>query len=85
MVIAGRGTKGRLESCDIAGNKGGGLIVQDRGDPTLIRCTIRDHAAGAAWAGSGSGVWVRSDAKGKTTVAVDCVFMRNAGGDVVRK
>ena len=50
------------------------------GDPTLSGCTLRDHARGEA-----AGVFVRSNAAGKATVGADCVFARNAGGDVVRQ
>ena len=66
------------------GNAYGGLIVRDGGDPTLAVCTIRDHAAGSGQ-GSGCGVYVRSSARGKATIGMDCVFAGNAEGDVVRE
>ena len=54
------------------------------GDPTLVACTLRDHAAGdKKW--SGCGVYVDTLSNGKATVGADCVFERNAGGDVVRR
>ena len=49
----------------------------------MVGCTIRDH--GAAWAGRcNCGVYVAADAAGKATIGADCVFTRNAKGDVVR-
>ena len=76
--------RGRLERCELWGNADGGVFVDMEADPTLAACTLRDHAAGGQ-AYSGCGVYVRADAsKGKATVGADCVFARNAKGDVVR-
>ena len=72
--------KGCLERCELWGNANGGVRVQEEGDPTLAACIIRDHSAGSA-----IGVIVRADAAGKATIGSDCVFARNAGGDVVRE
>ena len=72
--------RGRLESCELWGNGWGGVCVFEGGDPTLAACTLRDHAAGVA-----AGVYVRADAKGKATVGADCVYARNAKGNVVRE
>ena len=69
--------RGRLERCELWGNADGGVRVQALGDLYLAACTIRDHAAGRA-----TGVYVRTG--GAATVGADCVFARNAGGDVVR-
>ena len=77
-MIAISGTKGRFEGCELWGNACGGVLVCEGADPTLARCTIRDHAKGRA-----AGVWV--EAGGNVTVGADCVFARNAGGDVVRE
>ena len=54
--------------------------MEDLGNPTLVGCTIRDHVEGNA-----TGVFVRSSAHGRATVAADCVFARNAKGDLVRE
>ena len=75
--------RGRLERCELWGNANGGLIVLDGSDPTLASSTFRDHAAGR-YPYSGCGVYVTSSAAGKVTVGADCVFARNARGDVVR-
>ena len=84
MIVWDSGTKGRLERCELWGNAKGGVVVQSGGDPTLAACTLRDHPAGDAYPYSGCGVWVNVDSKGKATVGADCVFARNAKGDVVR-
>ena len=84
MVVCNRGTKCRLEGSEIWANFGSGVIVADRGDPTLAGCTIRDHVGGGPWISRCCGVRVASDAAGMATVGADCVFARNAGGDVVR-
>ena len=76
MCIINKG-RGRLERCELWGNAGGGVYVLAESDPTLAACIIRDHAAGRA-----AGVYV--DAFSKATVGADCVFARNAKGDVVR-
>ena len=78
-VVVARGARPRLEGCELWGNADGGVYVKARGDPTLSACTLRDHAAGVA-----AGVFVAFDARGKATVGADCVFARNAAGDVVR-
>ena len=70
--------QGRLERCELWGNADAGVRVWGGGGPTLAACTIRDHAKGRA-----AGVWV--EAGGNVTVGADCVFARNAGGDVVRE
>ena len=80
MLVSGAGTKGRLEGCEIAGTANCGVVVEDEGDPTLVGCTIRDHAAGEA-----AGILVRPDARGKAAVGAGNVFTRNEGGDVVRQ
>ena len=72
------GAKGRFERCEIAGNASHGVGVKNGGDPTLVGCTIRDHADGA-------GLRVSADARGKAKVGARNDFLRNAGGDVVRK
>ena len=46
-MIAISGTKGRFEGCELWGNACGGVLVCEGADPTLARCTIRDHAAAA--------------------------------------
>ena len=73
-----RAGRGRLERCELWGNATGGVLVNDRGDPTLAACTLRDHAEGC-------GVYVYKSALGKATAGADCVFARNAKGDVVRQ
>ena len=83
MLVWKGGSKGRLEGCEIWGNSSSGCIVYGGGDPTLVGCTIRDHSVWT-FTGSGCGLYVRTDAAGKAT-ATDCVFARNAGGDVVRE
>ena len=80
VIVVNAGTRGRLERCELWGNADGGVWVGDGGDPTLAACTLRDHAAGSA-----CGVFVLSTALGKATVGADCVFARNAKGDVVRE
>ena len=51
----------------------------------MVGCTIRDHGVGGdvIKKRSGCGVYVHADAYGRTVVGADCVFARNAGGDVV--
>ena len=71
--------RGRMERCELWGNADGGVWVGGGSDPSLAMCTLRDHAAGVA-----CGVYVHSTAAGKATVGADCVFARNAGGDVAR-
>ena len=77
-VYVNANARGRLERCELWGNAGGGVVVKRRLTPHLSACTIRDHSAGRA-----CGVYVRVDAG--ATVAADCVFARNAGGDVVHE
>ena len=74
--------RGYLERCELWGNANGGVYVTSGGDPTLAACTLRDHTAGLA-----AGVYVafESDRPCKATVGADCVFARNAKGDVVRR
>lgn len=79
VQVTGNGTKGLLERCEIFSNRLAGVLVQLGGDPSLVRCTIRDHEG--QW---GNGVLVRCDARGKCSVAADNVFERNQNGDVVR-
>ena len=84
MVARGVNTKGRLERREIWSNEEGpGVHVKGGGDPTLVGCIIRDHRKSER-EGSGCGLYVRTDAAGKAT-ATGCVFVRNAGGDIVRK
>ena len=59
------------------GNADCGIVVGDCGDLTLSATTLRDHPTGRA-------TGVLTSASGKATVGADCVFARNAGGDVVR-
>ena len=73
--------QGRLERCELWGNAEGGVYLEWGGDPTLAACTLRDHAAGIYAAG----VYVDESAAGKATIGADCVFSRNARGDVVRE
>ena len=80
MFVGGAGSKGRLEGCEIAGNARCGVYVQEGGDPTLVGCSIHDHAAGRA-----AGIFVHRTARGKAAVGVGNVFLRNEGGDVVRQ
>ena len=77
--VAGAGTRGRLEGCEIAGHPCSGIHVRDGGHPTLVGCTIRDNAAVA-----GAGVYVEADARGNVAIGAGNVFARNVGGDVVR-
>ena len=79
MLVSSK-VRSRLERCELWGNADGGVFVQLMGDPTLAACTLRDHAAGRA-----VGVYVDSTARGLATVGADCVFVRNARGDVVRE
>ena len=82
MIVSGG--KGRFEDCDIWGGDCGFYVV-GWGDPTIVGCTIHDHAKlrGEELEGSGCGVYVAFDAVGGVEVGADCVFARNAGGDVV--
>ena len=58
----------------------------EEGDPTLATCTIRDHALSLRFKdGTGCGVLVQPSAEGRATIGADCVFARNAGGDVMRE
>ena len=66
----------RLERCELWGNGDAG-VWENKGGPTLTACTLRDHAEGRA-----AGVYLRSGSH--ATVGADCVFARNAKGDVVR-
>ena len=75
--------RSRPERCELWGYTRGRVVVQSSGDPTLAACTLRDHPAGSE-AYSGCGVYVKADSKGKATVGADCVFARNAMGNVVR-
>ena len=81
-MFSGPGTRGRLEGCELWGNADGGVVVQEEAHPTLASCIFRDHADGL-WRNSGSGVYVFHGSN--ATVGADCVFERNAGGDVVRE
>ena len=72
------GAGARLERCALFRNADGGVVVDENGRPIFAGCTIRDHAAGRA-----VGVYV--EAGGDATVGADCVFARNAGGDVLRE
>ena len=64
--------------CELWGNADGGVYADVGGNLTLAACTLRDHATGRA-----TGVYVRAGSH--ATVGADCVFARNAGGDVVRE
>ena len=84
MCVAGAGTKGRLESCEIFSNRYGGVDVRDQGDPFIVSSLFRDHSGGV-FPPSGEGVRVSRSAHGKATIGADCVFERNAAGGVVRE
>ena len=83
LAITGAGTKGRLEDCEVWGNSICGLYVMEEGDPTLARCTVRDHAGRGDEECIGCGVFVAESSRGMAAVGADCIFTRNAGGDVV--
>ena len=83
VAVYGRGAKGRLDGCEVWANAEGGVWVAGGGNPSIAGCIIRDHAGVWGGHGSGCGVYARASAAG-VTVAPDCVFARNAGGDVVR-
>ena len=85
LYVQKGGAKGLLEGCVIWGNQGFGVCVNESGNPTLVGCTIRDHAVGAPGAGSGCGVYVDATSGGRVTLGLGTVFARNAGGDVVMK
>ena len=71
----------RIEACEIWGNgRHGGVDVRHSADPVLAANTIRDHAGT-----NGFGVVVLTSAHGGGKVLPDNVFLRNAGGDVVRR
>ena len=70
----------RLMGNEIWGNGCVGIIVDAGGDPFLSGNTIRDHAGV-----SGRGVFVDSTSHGLATILPDNVFLRNGGGDVVRR
>ena len=78
VLVSDPGTKGRLEDCELWGNADCAVWVQQEGDPTLLHCAVHDEVDAA-------GVYVDATAAGKATVGEDCVFARNAGGDIVRK
>ena len=42
VLISGQNTRGRLEGCDIEGNKGSGIFITNGADPLVInsRCVI---------------------------------------------
>ena len=80
VCVFGSNARGRLERCELWGNANCGVRVFRGGDPLLVACTIRDHIKGRA-----CGVLVENDALGKTPVGADCVFARNAKGDVTRE
>ena len=83
VVIQGEEARGRLEGGEIWANAGGGAKVSEGSDPALIGCTIRDHTELVTRA-SGCGVFVHPAVDGRAIVGPDCVFARNARGDVVR-
>ena len=76
VTVTGRGTKGRLESCDIARNYSHGVIASWGAEPTLVGCNVHDHPGS-------QGVSIRSSACGMVTMGPGNVFARNVGGDVV--
>ena len=80
VFVRDPGTAGRLEGCTLWANGLCGVFVVSGGDPSFAGCTVRDHASGLA-----RGIYVADTARGKAKVGADCVFMRNAGGDVVRE
>ena len=78
-VLISHGSRPRLIGNEIFGNARG-IEVCRGGDPHLSGNTIRDHAGVG-----GIGVLVESSAHGRATILPDNVFLRNAGGDVVRE
>ena len=85
VAVLGRGSKCRMEGCEVWGNRVKGCMVRDGGELSLARCAVRDHASGGRGIGGTScGVYVHADAGG-LVVEPDCVFARNPGGDVVRE
>ena len=69
----------RLIGNEIWGNRVG-LIAERGGDPFLSGNIIRDNGGV-----DGQGVLVRQTSHGLATILPDNVFLRNAGGDVVRQ
>ena len=75
--------RGFLGGCELWANGGpggvcpSGVFVEGRGDPVIVACKIRDHAT--------CGIFVRADSRGCTSVGPDCIYERNAEGDVVRE
>ena len=65
--------------CEFDSNADAGVWVQKGGDPRILGCYIHDHRVGEA-----IGLLVLPSARGGASVGADCVFARNAGGDVVR-
>ena len=59
------------------------MNVLEKGDPTLVSCSIHDHPDGGVSTRSGYGVHMQPSAAGLATVGADCIFARNAK-DVVR-
>ena len=78
ITIIGRGTKGRLEGCDIAGNFTHGVSVSWGAAPSIVGCNVHDHSVAGA-----QGVSIKSSACGMVTVGPGNVFARNVGGDVM--
>ena len=76
-------SKGRLEDCELWGNEGAGVYVNE-GDPVLLGCIIRDHSGAGKSEGAGCGLFVRGSMRSMATVGVDNDFARNKLGDVVR-
>lgn len=74
VVIQSPDTKGRLEGCELWGNKYPGVLVSSGADPVLAACTIRDGlTCGVAFSAGGKGLledcelWGNVDAGGKAS------------------
>ena len=74
VSVVDLGSKGWLVRTEIWDNAHGGVWVVE-GTPSLVGCTLRDHGS--------AGIFVAPSSAGKVLVAPDCVFARNAGGDVL--
>ena len=83
-VCISRNAQPRLTGNEIWGNRVG-IFVEKGGDPFLSGNTIRDHVGVNDVGVHGVGVFVHHSSHGLATVLPDNVFLRNAGGDVVRE
>ena len=78
-MLVSENAQPRLIGNEIWAN-GDGIAIEEGGDPHLSGNTIRDHAGV-----NGRGVFVLHSSHGLATIRPDNVFLRNAGGDVVRE